>query len=162
MGDHVGRDVAAGAGLVLGPTTVWPQTSCRRLPTSRAVMSVEPPGVNGTTIFTGFAGQSPARAREEQVSDGAAMAGEADEMTAVSAWAHSLPRVIASIGSGLLGRVVAAGCWQKSMHGAVVAPKSEDRVGACRRGLFGVVFLILCRDDVAWPENLRSVEVNTS
>jgi len=72
MGDHVGRDVAAGAGLVL-TTTVWPQTSCRRLPTRRAVMSVEPPGVKGTTIFTGFAGQSEARAREIR-SDGAAMA----------------------------------------------------------------------------------------
>src|SRR3982074_3029544 len=39
-------------------TTDWPQTSCRRLPTRRAVVSVEPPGVNGTTTRTGLAGQS--------------------------------------------------------------------------------------------------------
>src|SRR5437868_11317829 len=39
-------------------TTDWPHTSCRRLEMSRAVMSVEPPGVNGTTTRTGFTGQS--------------------------------------------------------------------------------------------------------
>src|SRR5215470_16539944 len=54
-------------------TTDWPQTSCRRLPTRRAVVSVEPPGVKGTTMRTVFEGQlMPApRAREER-SDGAA------------------------------------------------------------------------------------------
>src|ERR1700754_624733 len=53
-------------------TTDWPQTSCRRLLISRAVMSVEPPGVNGTTTRTGFAGQSAPAARRE--SAGAASA----------------------------------------------------------------------------------------
>src|SRR5262245_55074982 len=54
-------------------TTDWPHTSCRRLPTSRAVVSVEPPGVNGTTMRTVFEGQlMPApRARGER-SGGAA------------------------------------------------------------------------------------------
>src|SRR5260370_39837098 len=42
-------------------TTDWPHTSCRRLPTRRAVISVEPPGGDGTTMHTGFAGQSAAR-----------------------------------------------------------------------------------------------------
>ena len=45
-------------------TTDWPQTSCRRLQTRRAVMSVEPPGVNGTTTRTGLTGQSAPAARE--------------------------------------------------------------------------------------------------
>src|SRR6266480_83776 len=54
-------------------TTDWPQTSCRRLPTRRAVMSVEPPGVNGTTTRTGFTGQLVLKARDERM-DGAAMA----------------------------------------------------------------------------------------
>src|SRR4030088_3321935 len=54
-------------------TTDWPQTSCRRLLTRRAVMSVEPPGVNGTTKRTDFVGQSAAKAREE-IMDGAATA----------------------------------------------------------------------------------------
>src|SRR5580704_1530184 len=44
-------------------TTVWPQISSSFLPTRRAVMSVEPPGVNGTTMRTGFAGQVAALAR---------------------------------------------------------------------------------------------------
>src|SRR5215831_12644930 len=48
-------------------TTDWLQISCRRLPTRRAVMSVDPPGVNGTTIFTGLAGQLSASAREERI-----------------------------------------------------------------------------------------------
>src|SRR3954447_22045917 len=45
-------------------TTDWPQTSCRRLLMRRAVMSVEPPGVNGTTTRTGFTGQSAPAARD--------------------------------------------------------------------------------------------------
>src|SRR6476659_2999213 len=57
-------------------TTVWPHTSCRRLPTRRAVISVEPPGVNGTTMRTGFAGQSAATALDT-TSDGAATAAAA-------------------------------------------------------------------------------------
>src|SRR3982074_3799871 len=52
-------------------TTDWPQTSCRRLLTRRAVISVEPPGANGTTTRTGLAGQSAPRAREVTI-DGAA------------------------------------------------------------------------------------------
>src|SRR5271154_5578322 len=48
-------------------TTDWPQTSCRRLLTRRAVISVEPPGVNGTTTRTGLAGQSAARAGHERI-----------------------------------------------------------------------------------------------
>src|SRR5438132_1290336 len=55
-------------------TTVWPQTSCRRLPMRRAVMSVEPPGVNGTTMRTGFAGQSALTARDARM-EGAAGGG---------------------------------------------------------------------------------------
>src|SRR5947209_3063448 len=46
-------------------TTDCPHTSCRRLEMSRAVMSVEPPGVNGTTTRTGFTGQSAADARRD-------------------------------------------------------------------------------------------------
>src|ERR1041385_6610969 len=46
----------------------WPPTSCRRLEMSRAVMSVEPPGVNGTTTRTGLAGQPPTA----RATDGAA------------------------------------------------------------------------------------------
>src|SRR5580692_1240738 len=42
---------------LLSITTDWPQTSARRLPIRRAVMSVEPPGVNGTTMCTGLVGQ---------------------------------------------------------------------------------------------------------
>src|SRR6201986_3297458 len=41
---------------LLSITTDWPQISARRLPIRRAVMSVEPPGVNGTTMCTGFVG----------------------------------------------------------------------------------------------------------
>src|ERR1700709_2059393 len=57
-------------------TTDWPQSSCKRLETRRAVMSVEPPGVNGTTTRTGFAGQSAADARDGRI-DGAAIAAAA-------------------------------------------------------------------------------------
>src|SRR5258708_36010574 len=57
-------------------TTDWPQTSCRRLPTRRAVVSVEPPGANGTTMRTVFAGQSAAEARDTTM-DGAATAAAA-------------------------------------------------------------------------------------
>src|SRR5262245_5772751 len=54
-------------------TTDWPHTSCRRLPTSRAVVSVEPPGVKGTTMRTVFEGQlMPALRAREESSDGAA------------------------------------------------------------------------------------------
>src|SRR5206468_1578724 len=53
-------------------TTVWPHTSCRRLPTRRAVMSVEPPGGNGTTMRTILSGQFALSAREARM-DGAAM-----------------------------------------------------------------------------------------
>src|ERR1700716_2906933 len=55
------------------PPPDWPQTSCSRLLTRRAVISVEPPGVNGTTTRTGFTGQSAPEAREIK-RDGAAMA----------------------------------------------------------------------------------------
>src|ERR1700704_4500391 len=54
-------------------TTDWPQTSCRRLLTRRAVISVEPPGANGTTTRTGLTGQSAPEAREPRM-DGAATA----------------------------------------------------------------------------------------
>src|ERR1700737_5509906 len=54
-------------------TPDWPQTSCRRLLTRRAVISVEPPGVNGTTTRTGLTGQSAPEAREIRI-DGAATA----------------------------------------------------------------------------------------
>src|SRR5258705_10676466 len=54
-------------------TTDWPQTSCRRLPTRRAVVSVEPPGANGPTTRTDLTGQSAAEAREK-TTDGATMA----------------------------------------------------------------------------------------
>src|SRR5260221_6701315 len=57
-------------------TTDWPQTCCRRLPTRRAVISVEPPGANGTTTRTGLVGQATARARDERM-DGAATAAAA-------------------------------------------------------------------------------------
>src|SRR5450432_940828 len=57
-------------------TTDWPHTSCRRLLTRRAVISVEPPGVNGTTTRTGLAGQSAPKAREVRI-DGAAIAAAA-------------------------------------------------------------------------------------
>src|SRR5689334_5255075 len=55
-------------------TTDWLQISCRRLPTRRAVMSVDPPGVNGTTIFTGLAGQLSASAREGRITGDASAA----------------------------------------------------------------------------------------
>src|SRR5258706_16387379 len=57
-------------------TTDWPLTSGRRLPTRRAVVSVEPPGANGTTMRTGFAGQPAAEARDTAM-DGAATAAAA-------------------------------------------------------------------------------------
>src|SRR4030081_2532846 len=57
-------------------TTDWPHTSCRRLETRRAVISVEPPAVNGTTTRTGLAGQPAADAREMRT-DGAATAAAA-------------------------------------------------------------------------------------
>src|SRR5450631_4362206 len=57
-------------------TTDWPQTSCRRLLTRRAVISVEPPGVNGTTTRTGLTGQSAPEARDTRI-DGAAAAAAA-------------------------------------------------------------------------------------
>src|SRR5450432_1307440 len=57
-------------------TTDWPQTSCRRLETSRAVISVEPPGVNGTTTRTDLAGQPEPNARDASI-DGAARAAAA-------------------------------------------------------------------------------------
>src|SRR5258708_34209369 len=47
-------------------TTDGPQTFCRRLPTRRAVISVDPPGVNGTTMRNGLTGQSALRACEER------------------------------------------------------------------------------------------------
>src|SRR5579872_2438925 len=52
-------------------TTDWPQTSCKRLLMRRAVISVEPPGANGTTTRTGLTGQSAPEARDERM-DGAA------------------------------------------------------------------------------------------
>src|SRR6476469_5444516 len=52
-------------------TTDWPQTSCRRLLMRRAVISVEPPGANGTTTRTGLTGQSAPEARDDRM-DGAA------------------------------------------------------------------------------------------
>src|SRR4051795_4057188 len=55
-------------------TTDCPHTSCRRLETSRAVISVEPPGVNGTTTRTGFAGQSPAALETDGTASTAAAA----------------------------------------------------------------------------------------
>src|SRR5260370_17212783 len=61
-------------------TTDWPQTSCRRLPTRRAVVSVEPPGANGTTTRTDLTGQSAAEAREKTM-DGAALAAAASPTT---------------------------------------------------------------------------------
>src|SRR5215212_10275047 len=57
-------------------TTDWPQTSCRRLPTRRAVVSVEPPGVNGTTTRTGLAGHSAAAACDARM-EGSAIAAAA-------------------------------------------------------------------------------------
>src|SRR6266702_7391976 len=57
-------------------TTDWPQTSCRRLPIRRAVMSVEPPGGNGTTMRTDRCGQSAPAARDGRMG-GAAMAAAA-------------------------------------------------------------------------------------
>jgi hypothetical protein len=57
-------------------TTDWPHTSCRRLPTRRAVMSVEPPGGNGTTMRTDLCGHSAPAARAERIG-GAAMAAAA-------------------------------------------------------------------------------------
>ena len=65
-------------------TTDWPQTSCRRLETRRAVMSVEPPGVNGTTTRTGFAGQSAPAARDDKIGGAASRGrGETDKTTAI-------------------------------------------------------------------------------
>ena len=65
-------------------TTDWPQISCRRLPTRRAVMSVEPPGVNGTTMRTGLAGQSAPSARDgENGRRGDGGGGEAEKTTAI-------------------------------------------------------------------------------
>jgi hypothetical protein len=58
-------------------TTDWPQISCNRLPTSRAVMSVDPPGVNGTTMRTGLAGQLSPSAREGRMAGAAAAAASA-------------------------------------------------------------------------------------
>src|SRR5207253_5047920 len=57
-------------------TTDWPQTSCRRLPTRRAVVSVEPPGVKGTMMCTGLAGQATlaAKAREAAMEGAARLA----------------------------------------------------------------------------------------
>src|SRR5882757_1861862 len=57
-------------------TTDWPQTSCRRLPTRRAVVSVEPPGVNGTTTRNGLAGQSAPAACDARM-EGATIAAAA-------------------------------------------------------------------------------------
>src|SRR5471032_2390175 len=48
-------------------TTDWPQTSCRRLETRRAVISVEPPGVNGTTTRTDLTGQPAPKTRDETI-----------------------------------------------------------------------------------------------
>src|SRR5882757_9908005 len=57
-------------------TTDWPHTSCKRLPIRRAVVSVESPGVNGTTMRTGLTGHSTPAARLERMG-GAAMAAAA-------------------------------------------------------------------------------------
>src|SRR5437899_7927497 len=53
-------------------TTDWPQTSCRRLPTRRAVVSVEPPGVKGTTMRTDLAGHAMLAASAREMMEGAA------------------------------------------------------------------------------------------
>ena len=102
-------------------TTDWPQTSCRRLPTSRAVISVEPPGVNGTTIRTGF--DRPVRSRGARREDGGrgdGSRGETDETTAI--------QLGASLGDDRpIVRVVGlAGVWRriagKSMRADAAAP----------------------------------------
>src|SRR4029077_1647634 len=46
---------------LLSTTKGWPVLSSMYLPTRRAVMSPEPPGAKGTTIWTGLLGQASAR-----------------------------------------------------------------------------------------------------
>jgi hypothetical protein len=46
------------APALLSTMKVPPSWSCSLAPTVRAIMSVEPPGGNGTTIVTGLAGQA--------------------------------------------------------------------------------------------------------
>src|SRR5471030_563217 len=62
------------APCLFSTTTDWPQTSCRRLETRRAVISVEPPGVNGTTTRTDLTGQLALKARRDETIHGAVTA----------------------------------------------------------------------------------------
>src|SRR5436190_20403848 len=88
-------------------TTVWPHTSCRRLPTRRAVVSVEPPGVNGTTMRTVLAGQPAPFAREDMIA-GAAMPAAASETkrrrfsigSSLDAAIARLPRIVFALEFG--------------------------------------------------------------
>jgi hypothetical protein len=48
---------------LLSTTNGWPVLSSMYLPTERAVMSPEPPGANGTTMWIGFAGYASLSAR---------------------------------------------------------------------------------------------------
>src|SRR6185369_207548 len=44
-------------------TTCWPTLSVMNLPASRAMVSIGPPGGNGTIILIGLSGEAGARAR---------------------------------------------------------------------------------------------------
>jgi len=73
-------------------TTDWPHTSCRRLPISRAVMSVEPPGGNGH--HDAHRSLRPVRRRRLRADDngwcGHGRGGEPRQNDGDSASAHSL------------------------------------------------------------------------
>src|SRR3954447_12077045 len=117
-------------------TTVWPHTSCRRLETSRAVMSVEPPGVNGTTTRTGFAGQSAAEARRDNA--GAA---------STAALAPRKRRRF-SMGSSRCGRPIVSGHVLPEVWRAVPVKSMRRRKYASRAGLAGLVVVILAGNGV--------------
>jgi hypothetical protein len=48
-------------------TTDWPQICASFSPSSRAEMSVAPPGGNGTMNLTGFCGQACAQAADARI-----------------------------------------------------------------------------------------------
>src|ERR1700722_8266497 len=97
------------APALFSTTKGWPVLSSMYLPTSRAVMSPEPPGAKGTTIWTGLLGHVSASAfrrgagraaragsartarRESDMRNGGMCASLMETHRMDSAWAAALP-----------------------------------------------------------------------
>ena len=155
MGDHVGRDVAAGAGLVLDHHRLAPDLLQAVADQARGDVGRAARRERHHDLHR-FCRPVRARARERRMQARRRQWRRGRQNGGDSAWAHS-SRGDRPIASGhAVGGSVAAGP-AKSMHGAA-QPRAQTG-GACRKGLFGVVFLVLCRDDVGAGQPAVQVDV---